>query len=219
MFDSVKKCLNILKNSTVRKSYLYLLFACICVNLSFAQKGLEWMSFWERSVLDSTMNLHYTHNKDYVTGSSDFNLNQFHPISFQNHTISSSDGHVVAVLKVIPPITQADTEHSGDKNKQHLLLARSWVNYFFYREDNDNYWKNLVTYLSEPKIKSKTNADTIIVVSLSPKHDDHYIDSYPYCKILILQKENRGCLPMLFLYDEVGKKDTIVTFGKQKKVI
>ena len=190
----------------MRKFCLFFISACVCANLLFAQKGLEWVSFWERSILDSTMNLHYTHNEHYIKDASYIHLNQFHPMFPLNHRILSSDGHVVAALKFIPPITSTDSERLVDRNNQHLLLSKNWISYFI-REEKENDWRNYIRYYSEPVLKKKTNADTINIISLPPMYDKYYVDSYPYCTILILQKENRGCFPIFFMYDEIGKKD------------
>ena len=206
----------------MKKSFLYFLFTFICANVSFAQKGLEWMPLWERSILDSTMNMHYTYNENYIPDSTYLKCNIHRGMPDGTH-ISSNDGHLIAILEVRPPLMPEDTLFWGGIDKQHIYLSERLIK-FVYGEtkvvDGEEFeikWKNYVSYLSDTEMKRKINADTVIIISLPPMYEDYYMKPrasdnsntkhYPYCTVLMIQKNGRGYIPMYFFYDEVGKKD------------
>ena len=171
------------------------------------------MPLWQRSVLDSTMNLHYINNDNYFTNSKSLN-NSMHRGIPDGINISSKNGHLIAILSVIPPLPpKADTVHLGGKDIQHLRISENLIKFVYgeskilHEEKQVIKWKNYVRYLSDTEIKEKINADTAIIVSLPPLYEDYYMKPYPYCTVLILQKNERGCLPIYFLYDEEGRKD------------
>lgn len=197
------------------------LFLCLFVNNLYSQKDLDWLPDWERSILDSLMNLNYIHQEGYLCDSTVIHLNYELGASPKFH-IESADGHFFTAFDVMPPFTKEDSIRFSDFpdpllldriNKEHIIRARALVAKFYGEKKskdywiNSNKWKNYVDYLVEDDIKIKLNADTVLYIDLPYWESDFYAKSYPYCSVLILQKQDRGCLPLFFLYDEEGKKD------------
>jgi hypothetical protein len=179
------------------------------MNASLAQKGLEWMPTWERSVLDSVMNLHYLNQENYIPDSKTLIRVNKGMISSNVH-IASKDSHFLTLLDIVQPFRLTDSMLIPNVqewiNKEHIFLAKSLIK-SIYGEENAKNWGNYVRYLSKEEVEKNFNADTVICISLPPMYEEYYAKPYPYCQVLIIQKEERGCLPMYFLYDEEGKKN------------
>lgn len=164
------------------------------------------MPVWERSVLDSTMNLHYLNQENYIPGSRTLRANS---IKSSNVYIASKDSHFLTLLDIVQPFRLTDSMLIPNVrewiNKEHIFLVKNLIK-SIYGEENARNWKNYVRYLPKEEVEN-FNADTVICISLPPMYEEYYMKPYPYCRVLIIQKEERGCLPMYFLYDEEGKKD------------
>ena len=192
---------------------LFLTFTILFISSVHSQKGLNWMRLWERSILDSTMNISYNNTENIIPDSSSLNLPSQMDVSRRNHLIST-DGNFMVFFDIMPPFTRSDSIkftkmdvhklHNWDKvNKEHILKAEAIISKYYGSENRDN-WRNHTSYLANDEAKANFNADTAIYISLPRK--DNYFDSYNYYSVLIIQKQDRGCLPMHLFYNENGKE-------------
>ncbi|MDR2010642.1 MAG: DUF1080 domain-containing protein, partial [Bacteroidales bacterium] len=88
---------------------------------------------------------------------------------------------------------------------EHISLMRNIVRVFF---GNDvSAWKNRVEYYGD-EIRAKFNADTVVSCLIQLPDTEYYQDKYGYCKVIIIQKKGRGCLPLYCFYNDIAAKNT-----------
>ena len=200
----------------MKKIGFFIPFLLLFINELNAQKGLEWMHECQRNILDSTMNMYYTHNECYITDSSLFLLPSMNLI--YNLHIRSIDGHFLTMFRISSP-AESRKILGWEKNKEHIYQAQDFINEHYNKLHIDN-WRDYVRYLSYEEAISKFNAETALYIKLPSlekdsgyirftKGDGDYEYLYQYCSILIIHKKDRGILPMFFFYDEEGEKNLI----------
>ena len=192
----------------MKRIFIVFLFLFLFLTVVFPQKGLEWIPACERSILDSLMNLSYTYNENYIPDS--ISLSNYELNANQRVNITSKDGHFMVMFDISPPFTQEDSiryakndNYILDRNLGHMSFVKSIVDKHYGKQHVEN-WQDYVFYLSDVEAKTKFNADTAFYMSLPEKK---YYSRYNYCKVLVIQKYNRGSLPMFFLYDDEGKEN------------
>jgi hypothetical protein len=196
------------------------IFAGLSINLLFSQEDSEMMPANKRNILDSVMNLHYIHPKGYIL---DTIYNEWKDNIYSDKIrcvigslietrLMSEDGHFLTFLYINEPFVREDSinikgnEFSDRINKEHIYKAKNIVR-DFYGEKKVAKWKKHVHYYSSQDAEYQFNADTVIFISLPEMKKEYYINPYPYCSVLIIQKNDRGYLPMFCFYDETGKKN------------
>lgn len=197
----------------MKKLLLFIFSSGFFIPIAFSQKALEWMPLWERSVLDSVMNLYYTPQENFVTDTMPISIER----GDKEYHLASKDGNFIVLFKISQPFTREDsirysnltdnTKYEGkiswDRiNKDQILIAKDIIS-DNYGKENTEKWKNYVQYLSDTDAKTKFNADTAFYISLPEKR---YTSKYNHCKVLIIHKKDRGCLPMFFYYNDDAKE-------------
>jgi hypothetical protein len=194
----------------------------LSVSLLFSQNNSGMMSSVKRDILDSVMNLHYVHPKGYILDTTNNDNNWKNNIysdgirrtigSFVETRLMSEDGHFSTFLYIDEPFTFEDSVNmcgngiSDRVDKKHIYRIKDIVGEF-YGEKKAARWKKYVRYYTSQDAKSEFNADTVIFLSLPGMKKGYYVSPYPYCSVLIIQKNDRGYLPMFCFYDETGKKN------------
>jgi len=201
----------------MKKEGVCLLLFLFFVSKAFSQKGLEWMPIWEKSILDSVMNLNYKHNEDFIQVSNPIILNFNIKVNRKFH-LESKDGNFITLFIISQPFTCEDSTRYSNMtvnscyegkiswnriNKEHIFIAKEIVSEYYGKENADN-WKDHVQYFSNIEANTKFNADTAFIISLPEKK---YCSKYNHCKVLIIHKKDRGCLPMFFYYNDEGEKN------------
>ena len=147
-------------------------------NEIYSQKGLEWMPLWERSILDSVMNIYYYHN-DFFIKDTTF-LSQGFKMGCHNLHLTSKDGNFKTLFHIGSPFTIEDsinyagrtinTKYDGviswDRiNKDHIQQAKEIMNQVF-GKGYENNWIDYTKYMSDEDAFMKFNADTALYISL-----------------------------------------------------
>jgi len=178
---------------------------------------LERFPYWERSVLDSVMNIHYEHNDNFIIDSTQFSIS--HKVSSINSRmfIESREKNFAAFFSISQPFTQEDSilysKHIFNTqfenildfdrvNKEHIFIAKDII-FTAYGESNVVNWKDYVNFLSDLDSKNKFNADTAFYISLP---EIKFYSNYTHCKVLVIHKQGRGCFRIFFLYREDAKE-------------
>jgi hypothetical protein len=193
----------------MKKILFCFIFAGLSISLLHSQENSGMMSSVKRDILDSVMNLNYTHPEGYILDSTYFEriddvyLSRIHAaISVFDEThLASRDGHFLTFLLIQEPSTR---ENSVDK--EHIYEIKNLVKEL-YGEKNVDKWEKYVRFYSSQDAKREFNADTVISLSLPKEKNGYYVSPYPYGSVLVIQKNNRGYLPMFCFYDETGKKN------------
>jgi hypothetical protein len=202
----------------MKRIFIFLCSVCLSFSL-LSQSGREWIPVWERSVLDSVMNLTYTHNEGYTGDSSWFRLGDS-PIAVifgtggVNTRLLSADERFLVFLRILQPYIYEDSinQNLNSKTKydfidrEHIILSKDIVKSFL-GEDKVNEWQKYVHYYSPKEAKEKFNADTALYISLPHLKEGTYVSHYSYCTVVIIQKTGRGHVSMFCFYDDESKKD------------
>ena len=199
------------------KLFSFSVFAFLFVGVAHSQTGRNLLPSWEKAVLDSVMNLQYTQPNGYYTNAGYLDWTQgayfrAAEILMSEPRFVSDDGNFFAMFPVRQPIVcNAAESHSkkkndcDDVNKEHINLTKKLVLEFYGKEELDN-WKDYALYHSSSEAKSKFNADTALYLLL-PILDEPYFKDYPYCSVLMIQKNGRGFLPIFCFFNDDGMND------------
>ena len=192
----------------IMETIMFLFFQLLFTGGAYSQKGWDWMPLWERSVLDSVMNIYYIHNEK-VNFDTVFIDREKKIIDKIN--LTSDDGRIMTRFDFSQPFTRDDSiravsvssAHVWDRvNREHIWKAIEFLN-AEHDDVNDN-WKKYVSYLSNSEAKTKFNADTAIYFSL--QKNPFSGSKYEKSDVLIIHKKDRGCLAMFFLYNTDSKE-------------
>jgi hypothetical protein len=208
----------------MKKIVLCFIFAELSISLLFSQNNSGMMSVNKRDILDSVMNLHYVHPKGYIldTTYNDWKDNFYSDGirriigTLVETRLISEDGHFSTFLYINEPFTREDSIKMSVKmngngisdrvDKEHIYRVKEIVGEF-YGEKKAARWKKYVRYYTSQDSENQFNADTVIFLSLPKMKKEYYVSPYPYCSVLIIQKNDRGYLPMFCFYDEIGEKN------------
>lgn len=195
---------------------------CACVlftGKTFSQNGTEHFPKYPRNILDSVMNLKYISHDGYFMDTVEIQEDLFfdyHLGIMKNPHIASEDGNFKVFFDISTPFLQKDSVDlaapmyrgsiDADRvDKEHIFSIRFFI-HKIYGEEDLNSWKKYARYLSYAEAKEKFNADTAIYITF-PMKENPYVESYPYCLMLVIQKKGRGFFSMFFVYNDEGKKD------------
>jgi len=196
-------------NTLIMKIIMCLFSPFLVVSGAFSQKGWDWMPLWERSVLDSVMNIYYTHNKMMVFDTVYYDIEQK---IVETINLTSKDGTFITIFDLSQPFTREDSIR-GDRvtstydwdraNREHIWKVKELL----YYEDKDikDRWKDYVCYLSTSEAKNKFHADTAIYFPL--QRSPFMGNKFEKCEVLIIHKKDRGCLSMFFHYNADSKEN------------
>lgn len=185
----------------MKRIIFIVLLVLLFTNGASSQKGLNWMPLYERSVLDSAMNIHYTHNDNFTLDTTLLSI----WTARDNIRITSKDGNFTTFLQVDIPYVTGIIDSDTITYPMQIVFFANGKNIVEDRNDYKDKWKDFVYYFSDSDAKEKFNADMALYIQL-PANSYYSFEKYTQSKFLIIHKTDQRYLAMLFLCTDDAKE-------------